>query len=77
MNYEVLNSRSNTLIMFRGYTYCMRGASVYTRYCSSKRKGCVAKLRLDTYGNIIYMLLTHNHPKPQYHRNINGDLVKF
>uniref|UniRef100_A0A2H1VPS2 SFRICE_011211 n=1 Tax=Spodoptera frugiperda TaxID=7108 RepID=A0A2H1VPS2_SPOFR len=75
--YEMIPTKKGKfLLMFRGYTYYQQNRSSHY-YCSKKKSGCAARVKLDSNGKIMSTAFaTHLHPAPQYVIS-NGRYIKF
>lgn len=58
-------------MLMGGYTFAQMHSQRHW-YCSQKRKGCKARVKLDTDGTLISALTEHNHLPPNIHVTKTG-----
>lgn len=66
--------RKNNILMLGGYTF----AQVHNNrwYCSKKKIGCKARIKMDTDSvTILEANNVHNHDPPQYYVTKEGEYV--
>lgn len=75
-DYIFINSGyKNKLLLYKEYTFArMNSDRLY--YCSKKKTGCKAKVRMEN-GNIIYADVTHTHEPPKYKCTSKGEYVRI
>ncbi|KAL0831876.1 hypothetical protein ABMA28_001406 [Loxostege sticticalis] len=64
----------NKLLMLGGFTF----AQNHTKrlwYCSQKKKGCRARVRMDDAGRIVAADTYHDHTPPDYHVTSSGEII--
>lgn len=65
----------NKLLLYKGYTFAqMNSDRLY--YCSKKKTGCKARVRMES-GFIIYADVTHTHEPPRYKCTSSGEYVRL
>ncbi|KAL0881467.1 hypothetical protein ABMA27_001330 [Loxostege sticticalis] len=60
--------------MLGGFTF----AQNHTKrlwYCSQKKKGCRARVRMDDAGRIVAADTYHDHTPPDYHVTSSGEII--
>ncbi|KAJ0177666.1 hypothetical protein K1T71_006539 [Dendrolimus kikuchii] len=73
----ITTNRGHMLLMFHGYTFAMNTRSKRLYYCSSKNKGCKARLKIDKYNRLILGdEFVHNHYPPTYKLLQSGIYMK-
>ncbi|CAK1579139.1 unnamed protein product [Parnassius mnemosyne] len=68
--------KGKQLLMHKGFTYYQH---MFTRffYCSKRKTGCLARIKLDSDGSIIFADRNHIHGAPNYMKLPSGDYVKL
>lgn len=61
----------NKLMLMGGYTFAQMHSQKHW-YCSQKRKGCKAKVKLNEDGILVSALTEHCHNPPQIHVTNSG-----
>ncbi|CAH2267935.1 jg8397 [Pararge aegeria aegeria] len=61
----------NKLLLMHGYTFAQMHSPKHW-YCSQKRKGCKAKIKLDAEGTILAAFTQHCHEPPQLYASKGG-----
>lgn len=71
--YEIVNVKKKSIILYQGYTYSKRNRSFHLRYCSKKKSlKCPARLILNADGTIDNHFDEHNHKPPKIHKTVDG-----
>lgn len=68
------SGHKNKLLMLGGFTF----AQNHTKrlwYCSQKRNGCKAKVRMNEDDQIVYADNNHSHQPPEYHVTNTGQFI--
>lgn len=68
--------QGNHLLMLNGYTYKKSAKKSLLYYCSKRRIGCKASVRLDSCGKISQVQEIHEHDPPRYIVSPSGQYVK-
>lgn len=69
--------QGNHLLMLNGYTYKQNTKKWPLYYCSKRKFGCKASVKLDSCGKIIQVQENHKHDPPRYIVTPRGQYVKM
>lgn len=69
-------NKKKPLLMYKGHTYYQHMSSKMF-YCSKRKSGCLARIKLDDDGKIIMALSDHKHLAPKCIELYPGKFVKI
>lgn len=69
------NKGGKYMIKLNGYTYSQYHEKIY--YCSKRKAGCKARVKLDADDKILNAFEEHSHYPPEYMRTAYGSYIKL
>ncbi|KAL0831873.1 hypothetical protein ABMA28_001403 [Loxostege sticticalis] len=77
IRYDIVKSQmGKDLILIGGYTFCQASSGTRKWVCSTKNRGCKAKLTLDMNGHINKIFNEHCHPPKMYMKTSDGKYIR-